>query len=41
MEEEKEYSGIWKDIGCVLSAIAILGILALFVVLGYLFFNGF
>jgi len=33
MEEEKEYKGIWKNIGCILSAIAIFGMLAIGVIL--------
>jgi len=41
MKEEKEYTGIWKNIGCFLSALAILGIIAVFIILGYLFFSGF
>ncbi|MDT0621407.1 hypothetical protein [Croceitalea vernalis] len=40
MKEEKEYSGIWKDFGCILSAIAIIGILALIATLIYQFVSG-
>lgn len=40
MKKEKEYSGIWKDVGCILSAIAILGILTLIVTLIYQFASG-
>ncbi len=36
MAEEKEYSGIWMKIGCVLSALVIVGI---FTVIGILAFN--
>ena len=39
--EEKEYSGIWKQAGCILSLVAILGIIALFVMGFYLLIQGF
>jgi len=35
-EKEKEYNGIWKQLGCVLSLIAIFGIIALVVMSLYL-----
>tara|TARA_Y100001933_G_scaffold253821_1_gene294642 strand:- start:14084 stop:14212 length:129 start_codon:yes stop_codon:yes gene_type:complete len=35
-EKEKEYNGIWKQIGCVLSLIAIFGIIALAIIGLYL-----
>lgn len=41
MDEEKEYSGIWKKVGCILSVIAIFSMLGLFFLLVYLFFSGF
>ncbi|WP_431160208.1 hypothetical protein [Flagellimonas beolgyonensis] len=33
-EKEKEYNGIWKQVGCILSLVAILAIIAL-VVMGF------
>lgn len=39
--EEKEYNGIWRQIGCILSLVAILGIIALFVMGFYLLIQGF
>ncbi|MHA7862849.1 hypothetical protein [Flagellimonas marinaquae] len=35
-EKEKEYNGIWKQLGCILSLVAILGIMAVFIVSFYL-----
>ena len=40
MKEEKEYSGIWKNVGCLLSALAILGIIAVIIILIYQFVIG-
>ncbi|GMN05326.1 hypothetical protein MTsPCn5_07140 [Croceitalea sp. MTPC5] len=40
MEKEQEYSGIWKNIGCILSAIAIFGILAFIGIMAYQLFSG-
>ncbi len=40
-EKEKPYNGFWKQLGCILSVIAIFGIIALFVVGFYLFIKGF
>lgn len=39
-EKQKEYNGFWKQLGCILSVIAILGILAVFAIGAYLFFKG-
>ncbi|MEO2052334.1 MAG: hypothetical protein ABGX00_11275 [Allomuricauda sp.] len=33
-EKEKEYNGIWKQVGCILSLVAIFAIIAL-VVMGF------
>ncbi|WP_262706547.1 hypothetical protein [Flagellimonas pelagia] len=35
-EKEKEYKGIWMQLGCILSLVAILGIIALFIMGIYL-----
>ncbi|WP_255512456.1 hypothetical protein [Flagellimonas sp. S3867] len=40
-EKEKEYSGFWKNAGCILSVIAIFGILAVIVIAVYMFAKGF
>ncbi|MFT0715727.1 hypothetical protein [Flagellimonas lutimaris] len=40
-EKEKEYQGIWKQAGCILSLIAIFGIIALFIIGLYLLIQGF
>ncbi|MDC6364585.1 MULTISPECIES: hypothetical protein [Flavobacteriaceae] len=40
-KKEKEYNGFWKQLGCILSLIAILGIMAIFVIGFYLLINGF
>ena len=39
MEEEKEYKGVWRDIGCILSALALIGIATFIGVLLYQFFS--
>ncbi|MDT0607462.1 hypothetical protein [Croceitalea rosinachiae] len=39
-KKEKEYSGVWKDIGCILSALAIFGIIAVITILIYQFLRG-
>jgi len=40
MEEEKAYSGIWKDVGCLLSAIAIIAVVVFLAILVYQLFSG-
>jgi len=40
-ETEKEYGGIWKQAGCILSLLAILGIIVLFGIGIYLLLKGF
>lgn len=35
-EKEKEYNGIWKQIGCILSLVAIFGIITLVIIGFYL-----
>jgi len=39
MKEEKAYNGIWKDIGCLLSAVALIGIAVFFGILCYQLFS--
>jgi len=40
-EKEKEYNGIWKQMGCILSLIAILGIIAVVIIGLYLLIQGY
>ncbi|KPM33305.1 Hypothetical protein I595_208 [Croceitalea dokdonensis DOKDO 023] len=40
MKEEKEYSGIWKNIGCILSAVAIIALVVFLGILAYQLFSG-
>ncbi|KQC29191.1 hypothetical protein AAY42_04205 [Flagellimonas eckloniae] len=40
-EKEKTYNGFWKQIGCTLSIIAILGILAVIIIGFYMLLSGF
>jgi len=40
-EKEKAYNGIWKQAGCILSLIAIFGIIALVVIGFYLLIQGY
>nr|WP_288935356.1 hypothetical protein [uncultured Allomuricauda sp.] len=40
-EKEKAYNGIWKQAGCILSLIAIFGIIALVIIGLYLLIQGF
>ncbi|WP_420601302.1 hypothetical protein [Flagellimonas sp.] len=40
-EKEKEYNGFWKQIGCILSVIAILGIVSVVVLGIYMLLKGF
>ncbi|WP_421807307.1 hypothetical protein [Flagellimonas sp.] len=40
-ENEKEYNGIWRHLGCALSLIAILGMMAVFIVIFYLFLQNY
>jgi hypothetical protein len=40
-EKEKAYNGIWKQAGCILSLIAIFGIIALGIIGLYLLIQGF
>ncbi|WP_350285969.1 hypothetical protein [uncultured Croceitalea sp.] len=40
MAKEKEYTGIWRDIGCLLSAVAILGIIAVILIFIYQLVSG-
>jgi hypothetical protein len=35
-EKEKEYNGFWKQLGCILSLVAIFGIIALLIIGFYL-----
>ena len=41
MKKEKAYNGFWKQLGCVLSLLAILAIVAIFVIGFYLLIKGF
>jgi hypothetical protein len=41
MKKEKAYNGFWKQLGCILSLLAILGIAAVFIIGFYLLINGF
>lgn len=41
MENEETYNGFWKQAGCLLSVIAILGIIAVIALAGYMFVKGF
>ena len=40
-KKEKAYNGIWKQVGCILSLIAIFAIIGLFVMGFYLLIQGF
>jgi len=40
-ENERAYNGIWKQAGCILSMIAIFGIIALVIIGLYLLIQGF
>ncbi|WP_262420322.1 hypothetical protein [Flagellimonas meishanensis] len=40
-ENQNEYNGFWKQLGCILSIVAIFGIIAVFVIGFYLLLNGF
>ncbi|WP_262885598.1 hypothetical protein [Flagellimonas ochracea] len=40
-EKEQSYNGFWKQAGCFLSIIAILGIVAVFIIGFYLLISGF
>ncbi|MGX1930335.1 hypothetical protein [Flagellimonas sp. 2504JD4-2] len=40
-EKEQEYKGFWKNAGCILSVLAILGIIAIFVIGLYMLIKGF
>ena len=40
-EKEKAYNGIWKQAGCILSLIAIFGIIALMIMGFYLLIKGY
>ncbi|HKL91398.1 MAG: hypothetical protein ACX93O_08690 [Flagellimonas sp.] len=40
-EKEKAYNGIWKQAGCILSLIAIFGIIALVIIGLYLLIQGY
>ena len=39
--KKKEYNGFWKQMGCILSLVAILAILAIFVIGFYLLIKGY
>ncbi|WP_262510994.1 hypothetical protein [Flagellimonas nanhaiensis] len=40
-KKEKEYRGFWKQLGCILSLVVILAILAIFVIGFYLLIKGY
>ncbi len=40
-KEEKEYRGIWKQIGCILSLVAIFGMIGLMIMGLYLLIQGY
>ena len=40
-QKEKDYNGFWKQLGCILSVIAILAILSVFIIGIYLLAKGF
>ncbi len=40
-EKEEEYKGFWKNVGCILSVVAILGIITVLVIGAYMWSNGF
>jgi len=40
-EKEETYSGFWKQIGCTLSVIAIIGIISVIVIGLYMLLKGF
>ncbi|WP_298789526.1 hypothetical protein [uncultured Allomuricauda sp.] len=39
-EKKKEYKGFWKDIGCILSVVAILGIITIIILGIYMLLQG-
>jgi len=41
MKKEKAYNGFWKQLGCVLSLLVILAIIAIFIIGFYLLIQGF
>ncbi|MGW9686171.1 hypothetical protein [Flagellimonas sp. 2504JD1-5] len=40
-EKEKEYSGFWKNAGCILSVAAIFGIMVVIILAVYMLIKGF